>query len=91
MADFLGGFVHPDWTRGVAVGAYRILFYADGTVRFSHRCDRGERGVIICDPVLQMGNGHRIVTDDPLTIEASILCPDCGTHGWVRDGEWVAV
>lgn len=85
VPDFtLGG-----WSRAVAVGPYRIYFHPDGTVRFGHRCDRGERGVIICDPALQIGRGHTVISDDPVTIVASILCPDCGTHGWVTDGRWV--
>lgn len=88
-----------------------LLFYADGTVRFRHRCDRGERGVIICAPALQLKKepiyqpgaptmnpgGHTITTTNPVTdrhipvtVEPSILCPDCGTHGFVRNGRWVA-
>lgn len=85
-------------TNGPYVDAWRvdddkaILFGATpGDVRFLHRCDRTpqNRGVIICAPSLQIGNGHTIVTRDPLTIVASIACPDCGTHGWVTAGEWV--
>lgn len=57
-------------------------------VVFSHICDRHERGILRCAPALQIGNGHTIVTRDPLTIVASILCPDCGTHGFVTDGQW---
>lgn len=68
---------------------YRVLWYEDGTARFEHRCDRGERGVVVCAPALQLSGGHRIVQRDPLTVEPSILCPDCGTHGFIRDGRWV--
>jgi hypothetical protein len=25
---------------------------------------------------------------DPVTITPSILCPDCGLHGFVTDGTW---
>jgi hypothetical protein len=76
----------------VLVGyGYGILLYKDGTARFSHTCDRGERGIIKCAPLLQTENGgHRIVSVYPLTIEPSILCPDCGTHGFVRDTQWVS-
>jgi hypothetical protein len=69
---------------------YRLLSYPDGAVRFEHRCDRGERGVIICAPALQIGNGHTLTrneTGQP-TVRASILCPDCGTHGFITDGRW---
>lgn len=31
------------------------------------------------------------VSEDPLTIDPSILCPDCGTHGFVRAGRWQGV
>jgi hypothetical protein len=31
----------------------------------------------------------RLVAEDPLHIEASILCRACGDHGWIRDGVWV--
>jgi hypothetical protein len=31
----------------------------------------------------------RIVSSEPLTLEPSILCPDCGHHGWIRGGRWV--
>lgn len=84
----------------------KLLFYADGTVRFQHLCDRGERGVIICAPALQIGNGHTVTPeftqpylDTPhggyvplaLTVRASIACDDCGTHGFVTDGIWTDV
>ncbi len=37
------------------------------------------------------GQKHRIVSRDPLTIEASIACAQhCGFHGFIRDGHWVA-
>ena len=71
-------------------GDMAVHFYADGTATFAHRCDRGDRGVILCSPLLQLHNGgHRIVTADPLTVSPSILCGDCGTHGFVTDGVWM--
>jgi hypothetical protein len=67
-----------------------MLAYADGTVRFEHRCRRPDI-TVICAPALQLENGgHRIVQHAPdLTIEPSILCPDCGTHGFIRNGRWI--
>lgn len=72
-----------------------LLFYASGVVRFRHTCDRGARGVIICAPLLTRLNqpgGHQIESAEPghVTVSPSILCDDCGTHGFVRDGKWVA-
>ena len=31
----------------------------------------------------------RVEQWDPLTISPSVLCRDCGLHGWIRDGRWV--
>jgi hypothetical protein len=28
-------------------------------------------------------------SDSPLTLSPSLLCTQCGDHGWVRDGRWV--
>lgn len=26
--------------------------------------------------------------EDPLTLSPSVLCTQCGNHGWVREGKW---
>jgi hypothetical protein len=86
--------VEPGWVDACVIGnlgpTYRLLTYADGTVRFEHRCDRGERGTIICAPALRIGHGHTLTRSDngKPTVRASILCPDCGTHGFITDGRW---
>ena len=87
-----GGWQSSDFIRHTGGDSYRLLSYPDGTVRFEHRCDRGERGRIICAPALRIGSGHTLTYNDARspTVEQSILCPDCGTHGWVRAGFWVS-
>ena len=80
-------------SREEVANAKALLTYPDGTVRFEHVCDRGQRGVIICAPLLQLGHGHTLtrspdVADDPPTVHPSILCDDCGTHGFVEHGVW---
>lgn len=86
--------VESGWRESVLIPhaggpTFRVLFYDDDRACFEHRCDRGERGTVICAPALQLDGGHRIVAFHPLTIEPSILCPDCRTHGFIRDGRWV--
>lgn len=94
MSDLPLPFLVPyGWERSVSIAhtgrnGYRLLFYPDGTVRFEHECDRGGCGVVICAPVLAIGT-HRIVNADPITIEPSLCCPDCDTHGFIRNGRWV--
>lgn len=87
--------VEPGWETSDFIDhvngpAYRLLTYSDGTVRFEHRCDRGERGVIICAPALHIGNGHALTrnTAGQPTVRASISCDDCGSHGFITDGRW---
>lgn len=85
--------VERGWSEAVPIPhdggpSYRVLFYDDGTVRFEHRCVRSDGFAVICAPALQLNGGHRIVNRSPLTVEPSILCPDCGTHGFIREGRW---
>ena len=35
------------------------------------------------------GNGWTLVQREPLTVSPSILCGNCGTHGFFREGKWV--
>jgi len=68
---------------------YAIRHTSEGW-RFSHVCTSPRSGhTWRIAPLLQIGHGHEVLSTHPLHIEASILCDDCGTHGWVRDGEWV--
>ncbi|CAN5424083.1 hypothetical protein BH09ACT9_BH09ACT9_00610 [soil metagenome] len=85
--------VDANWVASEDVGHdIQVLFYEDGTVRVAHDCRSvvGTHGDarFRCAPRLQLGNGHEIVLRNPLTIFASILCDDCGLHGWVTRGEW---
>lgn len=68
-----------------------LLAYADGTVRVEHRCDRtaSGRGIYTVAPALRIGDGHELRQDalGP-TLTPSILCLDCGLHGFVTNGEW---
>ena len=79
----------------------KLLFYPDGLVRFQHLCDRGKRGVIVCAPHLSPGHVITPAFEQPypsvphgsyvplrLTVTPSILCTDCGTHGFITDGRW---
>lgn len=76
----------------------RLLFWSETEVGFEHRCDRGERGTIICAPrLVNVGQpgGHQITwSPHPITgrtvptVTPSILCPDCGTHGFITNGRW---
>lgn len=86
LIEFVGGDVRNEALPGMA-----LLGYPDGRIAFRHVCDRGDRGLIVCAPFLQLENGgHQLVARHPITITPSILCPDCGTHGFVTNGQWVA-
>lgn len=86
--DLLGSHTIHD---GEPLPGMALLTYPDGRIAFRHVCDRGDRGVIVCAPFLRIDTGeHQVTQRRPFTIAPSILCPDCGTHGFVTDGEWVS-
>lgn len=92
MTDVVPDATPPGGTRTDLLehSDHALVAYPDGSVRFRHRCDRGPRGVIVCAPALQLGRGHTITRDagGRPTVSPSILCDDCGTHGWATDGAW---
>lgn len=93
--------VEPGWVRADVVGdgthSFRLLWWSGTKIGFEHLCDRGQRGVIVCAPLLTnvgQPGGHHITWSllgsgrMAPTVRASILCPDCGIHGFVTDGRW---
>jgi hypothetical protein len=91
------GCIAYDVIRSQGVPKFRLLYYADDTVRFEHECNRGDRGTIICAPALCIGpyaggpKGTHVLTrgdDGKPTVRASVWCEDCGTHGFITNGMW---
>lgn len=75
----------------IEVGSGIVVLVDGDEYRVQHDCDRGERGRFTTAPALRVGKygpGHTIVCADPLTVEPSIQCPDCGLHGFITDGVW---
>lgn len=33
---------------------------------------------------------HTVHSRDPWHLEASLVCHDCGVHGWIREGRWIS-
>lgn len=66
----------------------------DTPPHFRHRCHAkrdGDDGPFIHERISAPSLAkHTVVSRDPLTITASVLCIDCSTHGFVTDGEWRA-
>jgi len=87
IVDVLPGDVDSRVDVGLGI---EILFCPDRTVRVAHNCKLiGDDERLRCAPRLMLGEGHTVVTRTPLTIVASILCTDCGLHGFVTNGQWV--
>lgn len=82
--------VESGWGTEVEVGSgITMLHYPNGAWRVRHMCTRPRDGnTLIIAPALQLDNGHSIVRVDPLTVNPSIMCDDCGLHGFVTDGIW---
>lgn len=85
--------VRDDEADGVVVdvgGGVRMLHRLDGGWMVEHACrEVGPGEVMTCAPSLQLDGGHQVTSTDPLTVTPSILCPDCGLHGYVTEGHWV--
>jgi len=65
------------------------LHYPDGTIRIQHECNRNRDGLTLIVAPALTAPGHVVVSTDPLTITPSILCEDCGLHGYITDGAWL--
>lgn len=95
MVDILATCIESGYTERWPLGHDLFLLrYPRGVMRLEHTCDRAasNRGVIVCAPEISTEPGwHTICAADPLTISPSILCGDCGLHGFIRDGQWTGV
>ena len=71
----------PDHPR---IGAIITCRHAiEGAILF----DRGPE----YEAVFQERPRWTVVSEDPLTLEPSIDCGECGCHGHIREGVWVDV
>jgi hypothetical protein len=78
------------WTKETPVGSGIVaLHYANGEVGISHECVLPRSGYrVLYAPKLQLNGGHTITSTEPLTVTPSILCGECGLHGFITDGVW---
>ena len=76
------------WSADVGYGTIIIRFMSDDTIRVVHDCALIDERVrirvaLILSPTLV------VEQEEPLTIVGAIFCPDCGLHGFVRNGKWM--
>jgi hypothetical protein len=75
-----------DALKGQPAGSVLFGVWEDHTHKhpyFLHVCRIG--------PELPAGGvlmGWHIIAEDPLTVEPSIRCAECGLHGFITDGQW---
>lgn len=67
------------WGWALNEPAARNLYWA-------HRCKEGRLALGIVE--ISTGLKHRVTSEDPLTVTPSLLCIECKTHGFIRDGRW---
>lgn len=69
-------------------GGVRMAKVDDPARRYlvEHTCKTVGDTTLVIAPSLSAG--HQVLSEDPLTITPSILCPDCGLHGFVTEGLW---
>lgn len=52
----------------------------DGHVQFTHECRNGTETTVLPSPPWKVTN------TEPLTVEPSVHCTECGWHGWIHGG-----
>lgn len=87
--DLGHGCSYSFWRRSQDPEAHRrglIWFHRkpDGSECVGSTCFKGQHV-----PGEPGGAEWDVVSWEPLTISPSLLCLDCGAHGFIRDGKWV--
>lgn len=59
-------------------------------VLWAHRCTKYDPPRHMLGTIDVATPIHTLMAEEPLHIEPSILCLDCGEHGFIRNGEWVS-
>lgn len=85
-----------DFDRREGVGPDLTLHHFDDgrRPRFEHICkrwadDREPDGEFVKVVAPSLHPDHVVtLSDKGTTVRASILCPDCGLHGFITDGKW---
>lgn len=80
--------IHHDWTERKDHGRVSSLHYPDGQIRIEHACRVVDGVLLYTAPALQLANGHSVTQAEPLTVQPSIACGDCGLHGYIVEGVW---
>jgi hypothetical protein len=80
------------WVKETPVGnKITALEYPDGRIGISHECILPRSGYhVLYAPKLQIGGGHSVTSSEPLTVTPSILCGECGLHGFITNGAWMS-
>lgn len=88
--DILTDLTPTGYFESIDCGRVQILRYPDGAVRVRHECHRPrDNRTLIHAPMLQLDGGHTITSGSPITVTPSILCEDCGMHGFLTNGTWL--
>lgn len=91
--------LRPEYVSRVDVGSGVFALFTDepktgaSRIAIEHVCTRPRDGMTLrVAPFLTADKpsqrGHQLLSEDPLTVSPSILCGDCGLHGFIRDGHW---
>lgn len=83
---------YKGWVKESEVGnGITALHYPEGEIGISHECTLSRSGRrVLYAPMLQLQGGHSVLSMEPLTITPSILCGECGMHGFITEGKWVS-
>jgi hypothetical protein len=87
-------YLHADTDTSGPTGNQNVLEQWIGIYEW-HRCKdrdgatRWDGGYVPFDVAGRTGTTWTVNSYDPLDLHPSILHPDCGFHGFIRQGKWV--
>jgi hypothetical protein len=86
--DFLRDITPLDDRGRIYVSA---SLYGDEHPTWTHWCpmDKCDPGRGVSQWAMAGTPQHPVQQREPLTLDGSLLCPNCGLHGWIREGRWV--
>lgn len=83
------------WASGAVEIDAEVGVYLSPTLRrdtqnptFWHWCTK----LNVSPRWVAMGTGiHTVISNKPYTLSPSLLCSECGLHGFIQNGKWVKV
>lgn len=88
-----------DWPENEAWDVTRDGHFPDDVFAIQEQHPRGDDPERLCEGLVYLRHPYdhtvgavwKVNSWDPLDIDPSVLCPRCGSHGYIHEGKWTDV